>query len=86
MRTLNAARLLGFAFGISPPVATNAPFTSQPRNCKRRPHQTGTVSFGEPIRSGYVLVKRDRLTNVTSLEHERWKRAHPKFCRKMGIE
>jgi len=45
-----------------------------------------TVSFGEPIRSGYVLVKRDRLTNVTSLEHERWKRAHPKFCRKMGIE
>jgi len=24
--------------------------------------------------------------HLTSLEHERWKRAHPEFCRKMGIE
>jgi len=32
-----------------------------------------------------VLVKRDHLVNVTSLEHERWKRAHREFCRKMGI-
>jgi len=25
------------------------------------------------------------LTNVTSPEHERWKRAHPEVCRQMGI-
>ena len=31
----------------------------------------------EPIRSGYVLIRRDHLVNVTSLEHERWTRAHP---------
>src|SRR5436309_968168 len=31
----------------------------------------------EPIRSGYVLIRRDHLATVTSLEHERWKRAHP---------
>jgi hypothetical protein len=42
------------------------------------------VSSGEPIHLDYVLVKRDRLTNVTSLEHERWKRAHPEFCRIVG--
>ena len=43
------------------------------------------VYFGEPIHSGYVLIRRDYLANVTGLEHERWKRAHPEFCRKMGI-
>ena len=43
------------------------------------------VYLGEPIHSGYVLIRRDHLANVTSLEHERWKRAHPEFCRKMGI-
>jgi hypothetical protein len=43
------------------------------------------VYFREPIHSGYVLIKRDYLANVTSLEHERWKRAHPEFCRRMGI-
>ena len=26
------------------------------------------------------------LANVTSLEHERWERAHPEFCRRMGIK
>ena len=25
----------------------------------------------EPIHSGYVLIRRDHLANVTSLEHER---------------
>ena len=29
------------------------------------------VRLAEPIRSGYLLVKRDHLTNVTSPEHER---------------
>ena len=43
------------------------------------------VYFAEPIQSGYVLIKREQLINVTSPEHERWKRAHPKFCRQMGI-
>jgi hypothetical protein len=43
------------------------------------------VYFGEPISSGYVLIERDYLVNVTSLKHERWKRAHPEFCRQMGI-
>ena len=42
------------------------------------------VSFVEPIRSGYVLIQR-HLANVTSLEHERWKREHPEFYRKTGI-
>jgi len=32
-----------------------------------------------------MLIKRDHLANVTSLEHERWTRAHPEFCRQMGI-
>ena len=27
------------------------------------------VYLGEPIHSGYVLIKRDHLANVTSLEH-----------------
>jgi len=35
------------------------------------------VDFGEPISSRYVLVKRDHLTNVTSLEHERWEAGAP---------
>ena len=43
------------------------------------------VYFGEPIHSGYVLIPRAHLANVTSLEHERWKRAHPELCRQMGI-
>ena len=34
--------------------------------------------FGEPIHSRYVLVRRDHLATVTSLAHERWKRAHPR--------
>ena len=33
--------------------------------------------FGEPIHSDYVLIPRAHLANVTRLEHERWKRAHP---------
>ena len=44
------------------------------------------VCFGEPIRSGYVLTKRDHRVNVTSLEAEPWKRAHPEVCRQFGIE
>ncbi len=44
------------------------------------------VYFREPISSGYVLIERDHLVNVTSLEHQRWKRAHPEFCPKLGIE
>jgi len=31
-----------------------------------------------------MLTRLDCLANVSSLEHERWKRAHPKFCRRMG--
>jgi hypothetical protein len=42
------------------------------------------VFFGEPISSRYVLIQHDHLANVTRLAHERWKRAHPKFCRRMG--
>ena len=40
------------------------------------------VYFAE---SGYVLIQRDRLVNATTLEDEPWKRAHPEFCRNMGI-
>jgi len=29
------------------------------------------VYFGEPMRSGYVLIKRDHLADMTSPEHER---------------
>ena len=43
------------------------------------------VYSGEPLRSGYVLIQRDHLANVTSLEHERWKREHPEFRRRIGI-
>ena len=43
------------------------------------------VYFGEPIHSGSVLIRRDYLASLTSLEHERWKRAHPEFCRQTGI-
>jgi hypothetical protein len=35
------------------------------------------VYFGEPIRSGYMLIQRDHLANLTSLEPARWTRAHP---------
>ena len=35
------------------------------------------VYLGEPIRSGYVLIQRDHLANLTSLEHARRQRAHP---------
>jgi len=43
------------------------------------------VSSGEPIHSRYVLIRRAYPANVTSLEPERWKRAHPEVCRQMGI-
>ncbi len=36
------------------------------------------VYLGEPIRSGYVLIKRAHLVNVTSLEHERWEAGAPR--------
>ena len=42
------------------------------------------LCFGEPSHRGYMLTRLDCLANVSSLEHERWKRAHPKFCRRMG--
>ena len=42
------------------------------------------VYLGEPIHSGNVLVRHDYLANVTSLEHEQWKRAPPEVCRKMA--
>jgi len=32
-----------------------------------------------------VLIKRGYLANETSLEHDRWKRQRPEFCRKTGI-
>jgi len=32
-----------------------------------------------------VIIRRDYLANVTSLDHERWTRAHPEFYRNMGI-
>jgi hypothetical protein len=44
------------------------------------------VHFGEPIHSGYVLIKRDDLVNVAGREHGGWKRAHPDFCRNFGTE
>jgi len=37
--------------------------------------------FGEPIHSGYVLIPRAHLANVTNLEHEVWRRTPPEFCR-----
>ncbi len=43
------------------------------------------VSFVEHLHSGCVSSRRDRLANVTSLAHERRKRAHPEFRRPMGI-
>ena len=43
------------------------------------------VYFGEPIHSGYVLLKRECIANLTSLQHERRKRAHAEFRRQMGI-
>jgi len=46
---------------------------------------TASPHLGEPIHSGYVLTKRAHLANVTSLEHERWKRAYFEFCRRVGI-
>ena len=33
--------------------------------------ERAVVYLGEPIHSGYVLIQRDRLINVISLEHER---------------
>jgi len=30
-------------------------------------------------------IQRAHLADVTSLEHEGWKRAHPEFCCRMGI-
>lgn len=56
-----------------------------------RDHDDGdhaVVYFGEPIRSGYLINGHHlghHLVNVTSLKHERWKREHPEFCRKMRI-
>jgi len=44
------------------------------------------VYFGEPVRSGDVLIRCDYLANVTSREHERWKRAHAEFSCKVGIK
>ena len=41
------------------------------------------VYFAEPISSGYVLIQHDHLANVTSLEHEPWKRAHSEVCHRI---
>ena len=35
---------------------------------------------------GYVLINLDHLVNLTSLEDERWKRAHPEFWGQFVIE
>ncbi len=59
---------------------------SGPRLGYHDPHEGEdvVVYFGEAISSGYVLIPRAGLANVTSLEHERRKRAHPDFCRRTG--
>jgi membrane-associated phospholipid phosphatase len=46
----------------------------------------GASTFDEPMSSRYVLIPRAHLVNVTSLGQERWKRAHPEFCRKFRTE
>ena len=47
------------------------------------------VYFGEPISSGYVLIQRAHLVNVTSLEHEWWKqpevRGSQSNCRRASV-
>ncbi len=44
------------------------------------------VYFGKPFQSEYYLVPREKLRNVTSLEHERFKRENPELCDVMRID
>ncbi|MCX6125197.1 MAG: hypothetical protein NTV34_10710 [Proteobacteria bacterium] len=44
------------------------------------------VYFGKPFESEYHLVPREKLRNVTSLEHEKFKREYPELCDQMGID
>ena len=43
------------------------------------------VYFGVPFMSPYVLISKKHLRNVTSLDHEKFKRLLPEFCETMGI-
>lgn len=44
------------------------------------------VYLGTPFQSPYILMPRSILRCVTSLEHERFKRDNPEFCRIAGID
>jgi len=56
-------------------------------------HEVHTV-LGDRVHVGVIplamssrpwSIQRAHLADVTSLEHEGWKRAHPEFCCRMGI-
>ncbi len=43
------------------------------------------VYFGEPFASNYYLIDHKYLRNVTSLDHEKFKKESPNICQQLGI-
>ena len=43
------------------------------------------VYLDEPLRGDYVRINFDYLRNVTSLEHEKFKKENPEFVKRFGI-
>lgn len=43
------------------------------------------VYLGKPFQSEYVLARFSSIKNITSLEHEKFKKENKHFCEKMGI-
>jgi len=44
------------------------------------------VYLGQPFQSNYVVVPFSHIRNVTSLEHEKFKKENPEFSEMLGIE
>ena len=44
------------------------------------------VFLGKPFQSEYVRVPYTDIRNITSLEHEKFKRENPEFSKALGID
>ena len=48
--------------------------------------KSAVVYLGRPFESDYIMVPHSHIRNVTSLEHEKYKKENPEFCKLLGIE
>ena len=43
------------------------------------------VYLGKPFESEFITIPHSHIRNITSLEHERFKKENPELCKALGI-